>query len=123
MTTTEEAAIGSRGSRASRLGLLITHFAYMCPCPTLQVRGCPPPSHGSGSGWFRYSFQLRPFSRIWLYTSLTLLNPASPEVRFRYYSFIHYFTAVYPDAIQAETPAPQKREPYARQRRTDAFAR
>jgi hypothetical protein len=30
--------------------------AYMCPCPTLQVRGCPPPSHGSGSGWFRYSF-------------------------------------------------------------------
>src|ERR1035441_10289207 len=24
--------------------------AYMCPYPTLQVRGCPPPSHGLGSG-------------------------------------------------------------------------
>jgi hypothetical protein len=30
--------------------------ACMCPCPTLQARGCPPPSHGSGSGWIRYSF-------------------------------------------------------------------
>jgi hypothetical protein len=30
--------------------------AYMCPCPTLQVRGLPPPSHGSGPGWIRYSF-------------------------------------------------------------------
>ncbi|MGO4881249.1 MAG: hypothetical protein ACLP59_10545, partial [Bryobacteraceae bacterium] len=36
----------------------------------------PPPSHGSGSGWF-----------------------ATP---FLYDSFIHYFTPVYPDAIQAE---------------------
>ena len=34
----------------------------------------PPPSHGSGSGWF-----------------------ATP---FLYDSFIHYFTPVYPDAIQ-----------------------
>src|ERR1039458_729798 len=50
--------------------------ACMCPCPTLQVRGCPPPSHGSGSGWF-----------------------ATP---FLYDSFIHYFTPVYPDAIQAK---------------------
>src|SRR5713101_7366793 len=49
--------------------------ACMCPCPTLQVRGCPPPSHGSGSGWF-----------------------ATPLL---YDSFIHYFTPVYPDAIQA----------------------
>ncbi len=46
----------------------------MCPFPTLQVRGCPPPSHGSGSGWF-----------------------ATP---FLYDSFIRYFTPVYPDAIQ-----------------------
>jgi hypothetical protein len=50
--------------------------ACMCPCPTLQVRGCPPPSPGSGSGWF-----------------------ATP---FPYDSFIHYFTPVYPDTIQAE---------------------
>jgi hypothetical protein len=35
----------------------------------------PPPSHGSRSGWF-----------------------ATP---FLYDSFIHYFTPVYPDAIQA----------------------
>src|ERR1039458_7206354 len=54
--------------------------AYMCPCPTLQVRGCPPPSHGLGSGWF-----------------------ATP---FLYDSLIHYFTPVYPDAIQARAPAP-----------------
>jgi hypothetical protein len=44
--------------------------------PTLQVRPCAAPSHGSGSGWF-----------------------ATP---FLYDSFIHYFTPVYPDAIQAE---------------------
>jgi len=25
--------------------------AYICPCPTLQVRPYGPPSHGSGSGW------------------------------------------------------------------------
>jgi hypothetical protein len=37
-----------------------------------------PPSHGSGSGWF-----------------------ATP---FLYDSFIHYFTPVYPDANQAESP-------------------
>src|SRR6266567_6043289 len=49
--------------------------AYTCPYPTLQVRGFPPPSHGLGSGWF-----------------------ATP---FLYDSFIHYFTPVYPDAIQA----------------------
>ena len=55
--------------------------AYTCPYPTLQVRGFPPPSHGLGSGWF-----------------------ATP---FLYDSFIHYFTPVYPDAIQASEPAPQ----------------
>jgi hypothetical protein len=46
----------------------------MCPSPTLQVRGCPPPSHGRGQDG-----------------SLFLLL---------YDSFIHYFTPVYPDAIQ-----------------------
>jgi hypothetical protein len=46
----------------------------MCPCPTLQVRGCPPPSHGWGQDG-----------------SLFLLL---------YDSLIHYFTPVYPDAIQ-----------------------
>ena len=46
----------------------------MCPCPTLQVRGCPPPSHGRGQDG-----------------SLLLLL---------YDSFIHSFTPVYPDAIQ-----------------------
>jgi hypothetical protein len=46
----------------------------MCPCPTLQVRGCPPPSHGRGQDG-----------------SLFLLL---------YDSFIHYFTPVYPDAIR-----------------------
>src|SRR5262249_10794762 len=72
--------------------------ACMCPCPgfgaplcggsawsfvpTLRVRPCSTPSHGSGSGWF-----------------------ATP---FLYDSFIHYFTPVYPDAIQAKTPAPPK---------------
>ena len=55
--------------------------AYTCPYPTLQVRGFPPPSHGLGSGWF-----------------------ATP---FLYDSFIHYFTPVYPNAIQASEPAPQ----------------
>jgi hypothetical protein len=40
----------------------------------------PPPSHGSGSGWF-----------------------ATP---FLYESFIHYFTPVYPDAIQTRVSAP-----------------
>ena len=39
-----------------------------------------PPSHGSGSRWF--------------------------AIPFLYDSFIHYFTPVYPDAIQAEPPAP-----------------
>ena len=39
----------------------------------------PPPSHGSGSGWF-----------------------ATP---FLYDSFIHYFTPIYPDAIRAPAPA------------------
>jgi hypothetical protein len=55
--------------------------ACMCPCPTLQVRGCPPPSHGSGSGWFATPFLCD--------------------------SSIHCFTPVYPDAIQAKAPAPQ----------------
>jgi hypothetical protein len=48
----------------------------MCPCPTLQVRGYPPPSHGRGQDG-----------------SLFLLL---------YDSFIHYFTPVYPDAIQID---------------------
>src|ERR1700747_1008123 len=38
-----------------------------------------PPSHGSRSGWFATPFLCD--------------------------SFIHYFTPVYPDAIQAQTPA------------------
>src|SRR5215472_12210430 len=46
----------------------------MCPSPTLRVRPCGPPSHGSGSGWF-----------------------ATP---FLHDSLIHYFTPVYPDANQ-----------------------
>ena len=49
--------------------------AYMCPCPTLQVRGCAHRPHmARGQDGF-----------------------ASP---FLYDSFIHYFTPVYPDAIQ-----------------------
>src|SRR5258706_2760367 len=39
-------------------------------------------SHGSGSGWF--------------------------AIPFPYDSFIHYFTPVYPDAIQAKPPAPHR---------------
>jgi len=46
------------------------------------------------------------YTTIWLCASLTLLNPASPVVRFLYDSFIHYFTPVYPDAVQAGEPAP-----------------
>ncbi len=62
--------------------------AYTCPYPTLQVRGFPPPSHGLGSGWF-----------------------ATP---FLYDSFIHYFTPVYPDAIQATGQATGLRHPVTR---------
>src|SRR5450759_3993418 len=43
----------------------------------------PPPSHGSGPGWF--------------------------AIPFLYDSFIHYSTPVYPDAIQAKAPAPHCR--------------
>jgi len=50
----------------------------MCPCPTLQVRGCP--------------------------TALTWLGVRMVRLLFLYDSFIHYFTPVYPDAIQAEAP-------------------
>jgi len=32
-------------------------------------------------------------------------------IPFLYDSFIHYSTPVYPDAIQAKAPAPQKRKP------------
>ena len=50
--------------------------AYICPCPNASSAAfARAPSHGSGSGWF-----------------------ATP---FLYDSFIHYFTPVYPDAIQA----------------------
>jgi segregation and condensation protein A len=45
------------------------------PLPNASSASLPPPSHGSRSGWF-----------------------ATP---FLYDSFIHYFTPVYPDAIQA----------------------
>jgi hypothetical protein len=57
---------------------LLRPFSVALPgtfVPTLQVRPCGAPSHGSGSGWF-----------------------ATP---FLYDSFIHYLTPVYPDAIQA----------------------
>jgi len=50
--------------------------AYMCLFPTLQVRRCRRPHMGRGQDGF-----------------------ATP---FLYDSFIHYFTPVYPDAIQAE---------------------
>src|SRR5215469_5488419 len=45
-----------------------------CPCPTLQVRSCGPPSHGSGSGW--------------------LATPSLCD------SFIRYSPPVYPGAIR-----------------------
>jgi len=51
----------------------------MCPCPTLSVRRYRRPRGVGQDGW------------------LFLL---------RYDSFIRYFTPVYPDAIQAWTPAP-----------------
>ena len=46
------------------------------PLANASSASLPPPSHGPGSGWF-----------------------ATP---FLHDSFIHYFTPVYPDAIQAE---------------------
>src|ERR1035437_2891192 len=61
------------------------YLAYMCPCPTLQVRGCP--------------------------TALTWLGARMVRLLFLYDSLIHYFTPVYPDAIQAKAPAPQERKP------------
>jgi hypothetical protein len=45
------------------------------------------------------------YTTIWLCASLTLLKPASPVVWFLHDSFMHYFTPVYPDAIQATGPA------------------
>ena len=52
------------------------------PLSNASSAGLPPPSHGSGPGWF-----------------------ATP---FLYDSFIHYFTPVYPDTIQPRAPAPPK---------------
>src|SRR5437867_3039132 len=46
------------------------------------------------------------YTTIWLFTSLTLLNPAPTVARFLYDSFIHYFTPVYPDAVHARVRAP-----------------
>jgi hypothetical protein len=57
-----------------RSSLLRVTPACICPFPTLQVRPRGAPSHGSGSGWSL------------LLSCMTL-------------SF-HYFTPVYPDAIQ-----------------------
>jgi len=51
--------------------------------------------------------QFAAYTTIWLCTSLTLLNPASPGIRFLYDSFIHYFTPVYPGAIHARVRAPR----------------
>jgi hypothetical protein len=53
----------------------------MCPCPTLQVRRCRRPRM-VGARMVRYSFSCMTLS-------------------------FHYFTPVYPDAIQAWRPAPQ----------------
>ena len=69
---------------ASGFGFFGAHYfgipSLHMPLPNASARSLPPPSHGSRSGWF-----------------------ATP---FLYDSFIHYFTPVYPDAIQARMPTP-----------------
>jgi hypothetical protein len=68
-------ALDSRFRSSSTSGIPSLHM----PLSNASSTSLPPPSHGSGSGWF-----------------------ATP---FLYDSFIHYFTPVYPDAIHAKACA------------------
>src|SRR6266853_1056453 len=80
------ALLDAVGSLISAISELTTsgYPACICPCPTLQVR---------------------PLRRA----ALTWLGVRMVATPFLYDSFLHYFTPVYPDAIQAEAcpTAPQ----------------